>query len=337
MLLVLAIGGLGWWAWQVNHSSGSSVGVVKGNKPKPPAPTTVASMLTGRQVNPAINQLPVTGVMIENSPDARPQSGLESAGIVFEAVAEGGITRFLALYQDTAPDYLGPIRSVRPYYLDWLHGFDGAVAHVGGSPAALAKIKAEGIKDLDQFANGGSYTRISSRYAPHNVYSSIANLQGIESRKGYGAPKFTGFERKTDAPSKQITARIIDFSVSSALYNAHFDYDSVANNYVRSQGGAAHTQINKAGAAAQIRPNVVVALIMPKGIEADDLHTSYTTIGSGTMYVFQDGVVQKGTWAKSSGGAPLAFTDETGKPLKLNVGQTWITVLGTETGIVYRP
>jgi len=115
-------------------------------------PTTEASKLTGVQVDPAVNQRPTTAVMIENSTAARPQSGLDQAGVVFEAIAEGGITRFEAIYQDSQPAYLGPVRSVRPYYIQWALGFDAAIAHVGGSPEALSDIKTWNAKDLDQFA-----------------------------------------------------------------------------------------------------------------------------------------------------------------------------------------
>src|SRR5690606_30510274 len=124
---------------------------------EPPKPTTEPSRLTGLQVDPDINKRHVTGVMIENSPDARPQSGLQEADIVFEAIAEAGITRFLALYQDTEPKHIGPIRSARPYYLDFLMPFDAGYAHVGGSPTALQQIRQLKIKDLDQFANSGAY------------------------------------------------------------------------------------------------------------------------------------------------------------------------------------
>src|SRR5581483_6348891 len=114
-------------------------------------PTTVASTLTGLPVDPSVNKRQVTAVMIENSLDARPQSGLDQAGIVFEALAEGGVTRFMALFQDTQPDYIGPVRSARPYYIQWLLGYDAAYAHVGGSPDALNDITAWHVKDLNQF------------------------------------------------------------------------------------------------------------------------------------------------------------------------------------------
>lgn len=338
VLGILILAGGGYWAWKIAHPPNKSgVGpIVKTKKNEPPKPTTVASNLTGLPVDPAVNQRPVTGVMIENSPDARPQSGLDQAGVVFEAVAEGGITRFLALYQDTQPAYIGPIRSARPYYLMWLQGFDASIAHVGGSPEALNDIKSWGIKDLDQFANSGSYTRISSRYAPHNVYTGMANLNEIEAKKGYGASKYTGFARKADGPSKTPNASSIDFAISSYYYNAHFDYDSVHNRYVRSEGGAEHDQIDQAGNKVQITPKSVIALVMPQGIEADDLHTSYNTIGNGTMYVFQDGIAQQGTWSKTGGPNQFTFTDSKGQPFKLNAGQTWITVLGSAGGVSYK-
>ncbi len=339
VLGILLLGGGGFWAWKVAHPANKAkVGTVKkaAQKPAPAAPALVSN-LTGLPISDAsINQRPVTGVMIENSTDARPQSGLEQAGVVFEAVAEAGITRFLALYQDTAPGYIGPVRSARPYYLLWAQGFDASLAHVGGSPEALNDIKTWGIKDLDQFANGGSYTRISSRYAPHNVYTSMANLNAIEAKKGYGASHYTSFPRKIDQPSKAPNARSIDFAISSFYFNSHWDYDTVNNRYVRSEGGAAHTEVDQAGNKSQITPKSVVALVMPQGVEADDLHTAYNTIGSGTMYVFQDGIMQQGTWSKTAGPAQFTFTDAKGQPLKLDAGQTWITVMGSAGGVTFK-
>lgn len=299
-----------------------------------PKPKTVASTLSGLQVAPELNAKPVTGVMVENSQSARPQAGLSQAGVMFEAIAEGGITRFLALFQDTSPDDVGPIRSARPYYLQWAMGFDAGYAHVGGSPEALANIKAWGMKDLDQFANGGSYHRISTREAPHNVYTSIAALNQLEAAKGYTSSVFTGFERKAEAPSKLPTAKTIDLKLSGPLYNAHYDYNVATNSYNRSEGGAPHLD---ATTNIQLSPKVVIALIMPYGIASDGHHSEYNSIGSGAAYVFQDGAVTIGTWAKTANNIQFAFADAAGKPLKLNPGQTWLTALGAASEVSYTP
>ncbi len=309
--------------------------VSKRGKYVPPI-TTVASNLTGMQVDPAVNQRPVTGVMIENSVDARPQSGLNQAGIVFEAIAEGGITRFLALFQDSQPDYIGPVRSARPYYVQWCMSFDCALAHVGGSPEALANIPAWGTKNLDQFANAAAYHRISSRYAPHNVYSSISKLNELEASKGYSTASYTSFTRKRDTPSAAPTASSIDFAISGPLYNDHYAYDAKTDSYARSEGGATHMTVDSAGNKTQIQPKVIVALIMQYGLEADDHHSQYDVIGSGQAYVFQDGIITAATWSKADIKAPLTLTGSDNQPVALNAGQTWFTALSAANLVKYQ-
>lgn len=301
---------------------------------EPPKPTTEPSKLTGVQVPIEINKLPVTGIMIENSPDARPQSGLKDAGVVFEAVAEGGITRFLALYQEAQPDYVGPVRSVRLYYLQWLLGFDAAVAHVGGSAEALQKIRNEGIKDLDQSFNGGPYQRVGSRYAPHNVYTSLSALIALGRTKGYETSSFTSFPRKDPKPTVPPTARVIDLNISGPLYNVHYDYDAPNNKYLRSMAGRPHTD-EKTG--EQIMPKVVIALVVPKGIHPNRIHTTYATIGSGKAYIFQDGTVTEGTWTKGNEKEQIAFKDAAGAAIPLNPGQTWISVVGAAPNVTFGP
>jgi hypothetical protein len=318
----------------VGNKPVASASQVTHHKKLPPKPTTVASTLTGLQVDPAVNQRPVTGVMIENSLDARPQSGLSDAGVVFEAIAEGGITRFLALFQDNVTADVGPIRSARPYYVQWAMGFDAGYAHVGGSPEALADIKAWGVKDLDQFANGGSYHRVASRAAPHNVYTGINNLNDLETAKGYGASAYTGFVRKKAAPAKVPTAKTIDIAISGPLYNVHYDYNAATNSYNRSEGGAAHTDAN---GTKQISPSVIVTLVTSYGLEADDHHSQYGVIGSGQAYIFQDGTVTTATWTKADSKSQLTFTDAAGKPLGLNPGQTWLTAVSAAGQVTSAP
>jgi hypothetical protein len=311
--------------------------VLPSKKYVPPKPTIVPSTLTGLPVSPGVNDRPVTGVMIENSIFARPQSGLDQAGVVFEAIAEGGITRFLALFQDTQPNYIGPVRSARFYYINWLLGFDAAYAHVGGSPEALKDIPAWHVKDLNEFYNAGAYHRISSRDAPHNVYTSIAELNALEKSKGFGKSNYTGFARKAkETPSKTPTVTQINMAFSGFYYNTHYDYDPATNTYKRSEGGTGHMELLKNGSRVRITPKVLVALVMPYSLEPDGYHSSYNTIGSGKMFVFQDGGVQTGTWNKASRNAQFTFTDTQGQPLKLDPGQTWISALKSASDVTYK-
>jgi hypothetical protein len=305
-------------------------------KATPPAPTTVASTLTGLQVDPSVNKLPVTGVMIENSDAARPQSGLGDAGVVFEALAEGGVTRFLALFQGTQANSIGPVRSLRPYYLGWDLAFDAPIAHVGGSPEALSDLTSWGGKDLDEFYNGASYTRITSREAPHNVYTSMTNLYALETKKGWTSSTFTGFPRKTDLASKQPNATNINLDISGADYNPQYSYDSTTNSYNRDEGG---TPMTDAATGAQLSPKVVIAMVVPwsQGIlDASGAYYSvYSYIGSGQVDVFQDGTVTTGSWQKLSNSSQITFTNLKGEPIDLDAGQVWITALSSASAITY--
>lgn len=303
--------------------------------PVAPEPTTAPSRLTGVEVAKELNATPVTGVMIENSPDARPQSGLKDAGIVFEAIAEGGITRFLALFQDTQPDYVGPVRSVRPYYLDWLQGFDAAIAHVGGSAEALQTIKSQGIKDLDQFSNPAPYQRVSGRYAPHNMYTSLPKLVETGKAKGYTNSDFLSIVRKQPVtPSPTPAAKSIDIVISGYLYNVHYDYDASTNSYLRSEGGKPHIDERS---KTQLSPKVVVAIVVPYSIHSNGVNSQYQTIGSGKAFIFQDGNVTEGVWEKTNAKTQIKFGDNLGSSLALSPGQTWITAVGAASNVSYKP
>jgi hypothetical protein len=298
--------------------------------PEPePEPIVYYSPLTGKEVKSlAATTQAVTGVMIENSPDARPQSGLKGSGVVFEAVAEGGITRFLALYQQEKPTLIGPVRSVRSYYVDWVAAFNASIAHVGGSPKALAIVRSGGYRDIDQFFNAGTYWRATDRYAPHNVYTNFKNLDALNKAKGYTTSKFTGFVRDDSTAAEKTTATRISITISSATYNSSYIYNAKSNTYYRSQGGAAHNDREK----GRIAPRVVIAMELPMYEDRSGRTTG--SIGSGKVYIFQNGIVKKGTWKKSSRTAQITFTDKDGDPIPLARGQTWITAVPTANGDV---
>lgn len=303
--------------------------VVKRATPKPKA---IVSPLTGVEVSKELAARPVTGVMIENSPDARPQSGLSSAGIVFEAIAEGGITRFLALFQEGQPKDLGPVRSVRPYYVDLLLPFDASLAHAGGSAEGLAKVRNLGVKDLDHGANASAFRRVSQRYAPHNLYTTMADLDRVSAARGYKKSEFKILPRKKEAPAEKITAKNIAIKMSSPRYNLNYQYDKASNSYKRVLAGLPH--IDQA-TGKQIAPKVVITLSMK--YSQNGIYSVYGTTGSGQMYVFQDGLVYQGTWHKAGEKQQFVFKNSQGKPLELNPGQTWITLVKTPGDVTSGP
>jgi hypothetical protein len=331
--LVILIGGIIGFIIYTQLFAKTPEPVVQQVTPAEPA-KPITSPLTGVEVSEELSKRPVTGVMIENSPEARPQSGLNDAGVVYEAVAEGGITRFLALFQEGRPDRIGPIRSARPYYLDWVKPFDAAYAHVGGSPEAIQQIRTSRIRDLDQFYNPNFFQRVPERYAPHNMYSSMKQLDEAKKVRKIESSKFTGFARKEDKPSAKPTARAIGLAISSALYNVSYTYSPKTNTYNRVMGGQPHKD-EKTG--KQTSPKVVIALVMTKGIAADGQHTVYGTKGSGRMVVFQDGTRIDGTWKKANRDSQFSFVGKDGKEIKLNAGQTWITVVDAAAAVTSKP
>lgn len=329
-LLLFGAGALGYY-YLLPPKSESALEITKQEKPPP---TTVASPLSGVQIEPELAKRPVTGIMIENSLVARPQSGLTEAGVVFEAIAEGGITRFITLYQESQPQYVGPVRSLRPYYIDWAAAFDASIAHVGGSPDALAQIRSGG-KDLDQFFNPGSYWRVSSRASPHNVYTSFERMDALNKAKGYTSSKFTPWPRKPDAPQATPAAKAINVNISSVLYNSRYDYDPATNTYLRSEGGKPHVITASADdkTGQQLHPKVILVLVMPYSLNGK--YSVYGTSGSGTVLAFQDGGVTEGTWTKKDRVSQFTFTDASGKEIKLNAGQTWVTAVASRDKVTF--
>ena len=302
-------------------------------------PPEYFSPLTGVMTDEASTQRPVTAVMIENSIDARPQSGLQEAGIVYEAIAEGGITRFMALYQESRPGNVGPIRSARPYYVSWAAGYEASYLHVGGSPEGLALIRSLGVRDLDQSAYGDRIaSRSSNRYAPHNMYSDFDRIDSLNNDLGYKTSDFKPFARKTiekeaeavvvdpavPATPVSYTAAKINFDISGANYNTSYTYNPDTNTYARVMAGRPHTDQES---GKQITPTVVIALQMSYGIHPNRIHSVYGNIGTGEALIFQDGNVIKATWTKASDKASLELTDAAGVAIELNPGQTWITAI----------
>ena len=272
---------------------------------------------------------PVTAIMIENSPDARPHSGLKQAEVVYEAIAEGGITRFLTLFQQHKPQLVGPVRSLRMYYVDWLAPYQASVAHVGGSHASLQEIRNGKYRDIDQFFNGSSYWRANDRRPPHNVYTSFEKLDALNAGKGYKSSQFTSFARADGKASNKPNAVSIDINFSSSWYNTHYDYDKASNTYLRSIGGQASNDREE----GRLAPSVVIALhVNETTVMEDGWRQSIVTNGTGTATVFQNSTAAECTWRKNDRFNPLELIDAAGKPVALNRGQTWIAAVPNSGG-----
>lgn len=307
--------------------------IVQQPKPEPEKPKFY-SPLTGMEVaDEAATKQEVTGIMIENSEWARPQSGLKDAGVVFEAIAEGGITRFAALYQEAKPQLIGPVRSVRPYYVDWMAAFDATIVHIGGSANALKEVRNGQYKDADQFFNAGYFWRATDRYAPHNVYTNFEKLDALNKAKGYTSSTFTGFPRKADQPSKKLDAKTININISYNLFNVRYEYDAGCNCYERFLAGEKHVDRE----AGHIKPKVVIAMKVPTHLGMEDgMREQMNTLGSGTAYVFQDGTVTVGTWNKKDKKDQIKFVNQAGDDITLDRGQTWISITAPEKSVTWQ-
>ncbi len=339
LLLLFATGAILFY----NHNRPAGSSFISITRHKKAAAKTVASPLTGLQVDPALAARPVTGIMIENSDAARPQSGLQDAGVVYEAIAEGGVTRFLTLFQDASPQYIGPVRSLRPYYIDYAAPFQASIVHVGGSPDALAEVTDGSFRNLDQFANGDYFTRVNSRDAPHNVYTSFSEIDQLNQSKGYTSSSYTSWPRKADKKLATPTAKTIQLAIAGPDFYANYTYDAKTNTYLRSEGGAPHLDLVNASdtTGVQLSPKVVIAIVVPLSSGALDAsgayYSNYQTSGTGTAYVFQDGGVTQGSWTKGGTNDQISFSDASGAPLKLDAGQTWITLISGDNMVTYAP
>ena len=283
---------------------------------------------------------PIAAVMIENHSDSRPQAGLSDAPIVFEAEVEGHITRFLAIFPlgtSLNTEKIGPVRSARPYYLDWAKEFDSLYAHVGGSPEALEKIDVYNVEDLDQFFWSNYFWRSNDRYAPHNVYTSLDLLVqaaekkniNLKSESEYGAWKFKEDLKKEERPLN-VKDLIINFS-SGITYKVAWKYDLENNNYIRYIADDKHLAEN----GAEIKANNICIVFTDFEAIDNEGRLSMETIGKGKAIVFQDGKTISASWEKKSMNERLRFFDSDNKELEFNAGKTWIEVVNDNVDIEY--
>lgn len=296
--------------------------------------------ITGVLVKPeeagSLNLRPL-GVMVNNYVDARPQSGLIYADVVYEIVAEGGITRFLAFFLNETPEKIGPVRSVRDYYLTLVKELgDAMIMHIGWSPQALEAIETWPVRSLGR--GGAPFWRDNPRNVAteHTAYIDGTVMREVGDNLGWdGTREFDSWLFK-DAPDmystrESATKLEIDFWFEGD-YSAIFDYDAQTNSYLRSMGydsdgnPIAHSD-QETGEQISVK-NVIVQFVPESPVEGDDKNRlSYQLVGSGTGYVFLDGKVLEVTWSKEDRDGRTKFYDLDGNEIKFNRGKFWVSIV----------
>ncbi len=312
-------------------------------------------------------------VMIENHEEARPQTGLSYADIVYEAVAEGGITRFMGIYYCGIAAYdigLAPVRSARTYFVDWVSEYDALYAHVGGAgrcsddtvdprAKALCQIEKYGIKDMDQFGLPirtkdakntvcvRNYDRLDHEVATEHTmvcYSDGLYLIAQErswtnvDEEGVAWNKnYTPWKFQNDGESsKKGTVKSFSFTHWKGYedqYGVQWDYDETSNSYKRSNGGKPHLDLETNQQLTA--KNIVVQFTKETDGIDEHAHILYGTIGNGEALIFQNGDAIKGTWKKLNRLARTVFYDDKGKEIAFVPGQIWIEVIAIGTEVKY--
>ncbi len=276
----------------------------------------------------------VVGVMIDNHPNAKPVSGLLEAKVVYEAPVEGGLTRLLAIFAvDQDVSKVGPVRSARPYFLDWLSEYgDALYMHCGGSPAAKEMIQQRDIFDADEFSRGQYYTRDKVRSAPHNLYTSAEHWRRFLDARGAGrapAPEWQGwkFGEKLNG-GEAVREMTIKYGPG---YEVTWQYLPAEGVYERVVNGA--VQADSSGAA--VRAANVMAQFVYEEVLDEIGRKEITAIGRRASRVLRDGVMYRGYWQKNSATERTRFYLEDGKEIVLKPGATWVEIIpeGIEVSI----
>lgn len=268
-------------------------------------------------------------VMIDNYPDARPQSGLSRADMVIESLVEGGLTRFMAVFKSATATEIGPVRSARPYFLDWARGLDAVYAHFGGSDEALRRLAdgSAGLNDADGMKDGVTFWRDAGRRAPHNAYTSTERMRLLIASRGWPAATLAddAFIR-SQAELTGSPASVIDIRYGDGYGASQFRYLPESQAYARFADGI-ETR-DRDGSA--VRPTTV-AVIETDLEKIDDPHgkglIGLRTFGEGRVKVFQNGAAVAGSWRKRSAKEPLELFDAGHKKIAFSFGPLWLTVI----------
>jgi hypothetical protein len=269
---------------------------------------------------------PALSVKVENTPEARPQVGIDQADVVYEEEVEGNITRFVAIFNSTAPDTIGPVRSVRVQDPDIVWPIRGIFAYSGGAQEPVDAINAAPVHAVDNTAavadgRNGMERDVPGqppREAPHNLYAHGPALFALGGEPVPPPPLFAyasaGHAEGSD-PGEAVTGVHVGFA---AGYDVFYSWDPASAAWPRSIHGQPHVVVD----GDQIAPtNVVVQFTVYDGA------SNAQTVGEGDAWIFTDGHVRRGRWIRPDREGAARYVDANGQPILLRPGRTWVELV----------
>jgi len=273
-------------------------------------------------------------IMIENSGGARPQTGLDKANIVYEVLAEGGITRFLAIYYDQEAEVVGPVRSARPYFISKSLEHQAIYVHIGGSEEAYNFIKEERIDDINEFVDFQPFWRTQDRKPPHNLYTSTIKLRQEANKLGYVEMiKKEDYQFETDSHEKltgrQSNSIVITYNND---YTVSYKYKPESMKYLRFINNEPHIDAKTKKQLAV--DNIIIQFAKTKIIDEEG-RLAIDFIGKGKGLLFFKGSSEEITWEKRDLESRTVFLDKEGNRIALTPGNVWIQIVPSDLGVQY--
>ncbi len=292
--------------------------------------------LTGLYIDEAAAKRRPVAIMINNLKAALPQSGISQADIIYETLAEGNITRLLAVFQDFNAEKIGPVRSARHYYLDLAFNHDAVFIHYGGSPQAYAAIEKLAVDNLNglSYLDNIMFWRDPARKSQkgmyeHSVYTSAEKIMTGWEKEDHRRETTENFGPMLDFQEEDVTPQGIDANTLELPFtnkiSTSFQYDEEAGLYNRFQYNGPH--IDENNQAQLTTKNIIVQNTEIKHIPNDaEGRRDMKLIAQGDGMYISNGKAVPITWKKDSHQSPTEYRDENGQKLMLNKGNTWIII-----------
>lgn len=308
--------------------------VITPAKAAAPAPELPATWPLTGVAGDVVNR-PAIAIKVENTKQARPQSGLEQADVVWETIVEFEVSRLVAVFQSQVPPEVGPVRSVRPMDMLIAAPLKGLFVYSGGQPGILALANKSGLQIVSHDAGAPGLYRTKTRSAPHNVYGDVTTFWS-NAEAGRVAPAqqfaFALTADRASAVRNGTPATTVSFDLSSYA-KPSWTWDAASGTWKRAEAGVAAMAASGSQLAA-VNVVGIVASHPPSGFVAQNNASipTYALVGEGDGFIATGGKTLAVHWSKAAQDAPLVLTNADGSSATLAPGNTWVELVPKETG-----